>query len=341
MKRSVFLAALSTLAAGSALAQSNVSVYGRLNETVEYQTVGSTSRSVLVDNDSRIGFKGSEDLGGGLRAFFLIEHGFRADTGGLGTSAFWGRESNVGLQDNTLGTLRLGNMGRTAGYFTVVDAVSLHNHDSGTSKDALYLSPGAATNTVAYTSPSLGGLVVEAQYGVGEGPARHTSVLAGTYGIAGVQLGASYINGETNFTNAGIAGNFLGEEFGVRALYTTGPLTLGGYYIHNRGEATGLKAKRDSLRFAAAYALGQGEVHANLGWAGKSKLNGTSVANSDAKQFTVAYNHNLSKRTKLYGLFTRTFNGDSASYGYPEAPAAITAAGQDVRALGVGIRHNF
>jgi hypothetical protein len=79
MKRSLFVAALATLAAGSALAQSNVTIWGRLNETVERQKVGGTSTTALVDSNSRLGFRGTEDLGGGLSANFLIEHRFSAD----------------------------------------------------------------------------------------------------------------------------------------------------------------------------------------------------------------------------------------------------------------------
>ena len=97
MKRSLFLAAMATLTSGAALAQSSVTIYGRLNESVERVKDGSTSTTQLVDNSSRIGFKGTEDLGGGLKAFFLIEHGFSADTG-RASATFWGRESNVGVE---------------------------------------------------------------------------------------------------------------------------------------------------------------------------------------------------------------------------------------------------
>src|SRR5688572_24830126 len=81
MNRSIFLAALATLASTAAVAQSSITVYGRLNETVERQKAEDVSVWRLQNNASRIGFKGTEDLGGGLSAGFQIEHGFDADTG--------------------------------------------------------------------------------------------------------------------------------------------------------------------------------------------------------------------------------------------------------------------
>ena len=86
IKRSIALAVLATLASGAALAQSSVTLYGRLNVTAERQKVGSDTQTVLEDNYSRIGFKGEEDLGGGLKAGFWLEGEFDADTG-LGSAS--------------------------------------------------------------------------------------------------------------------------------------------------------------------------------------------------------------------------------------------------------------
>ena len=95
--RTGLAAAVATLAGTSALAQSSVTIYGRLNTTVERQKDGDESLTVLQNNASRIGFKGTEDLGGGLKASFVLEHGFSADTGAA-AATFWGRESTVGLE---------------------------------------------------------------------------------------------------------------------------------------------------------------------------------------------------------------------------------------------------
>jgi predicted porin len=86
--------------AGAALAQSSVTVYGRLNESVERQKTDDDSVTRLQNNGSRIGFRGVEDLGGGLKAGFTLEHRLSADTGAsTNGNAFWGGagESSVFL----------------------------------------------------------------------------------------------------------------------------------------------------------------------------------------------------------------------------------------------------
>ncbi|MBC7955706.1 MAG: porin [Cytophagales bacterium] len=330
MKRSLLIAALSTVAAGSALAQSSVTIYGRLNETVERQKDGDTSNTKVVDSSSRIGFKGVEDLGGGLKAGFLIEHGFAADTGTAG-AAFWGRESNVFLSHDSIGTLRLGNMGPTAAYFATADYISMHNHDTGTSSDAFYLYTGDVRNTIAYKTPTFGGLQAEVQLGLREGGPKNTGVLAVNYDMGGLHLGAGYVQGPVTidavtFTDA--------KEIGLRGLYEFGAFTAGAYYIRNQGELGANEFKRDSFRLSGMFTTGAVELHANLGLAGKIKVNGTSADGTDAKQFTLGANYNLSKRTKVYGFYTKVDN--KANIGYYSS-----ADGNDFQSLALGVRHNF
>ncbi|HEV7913620.1 MAG TPA: porin, partial [Albitalea sp.] len=288
MKRSIFLAAMATIATTSAFAQSSVTVYGRLNATVERQKDGSTSIYALQNNASRIGFRGVEDLGGGLKAGFLIEHGFNVDTGAA-SGTFWGRESNVYLQGG-FGKLRLGNMGPTNAYFTTADYVSMHNHDTGTSSDAFYLYPGDATNMVAYTSPSFGGLVVDVQVGLGEGrvvagsTVPRTNVVTANYDAGPLHAGASYLKQGGS------------KEYGLRGLYEMGDFTVGSYWARNEISLLGVTTKRDTFRVSGMYVVGASEFHANIGWAGKVKVGGTTLADSNATQWTFAYNYNLSKR---------------------------------------------
>ncbi|MDP0995736.1 porin, partial [Klebsiella pneumoniae] len=77
--------------------------WGRINTSVESQKTGSADRVVkLQNNSSRLGVRGTEDLGGGLKAAFNLEHGFNSDTGSLQTfgspaNTFWSRQANVEL----------------------------------------------------------------------------------------------------------------------------------------------------------------------------------------------------------------------------------------------------
>ena len=339
MKRSLFLAAVATLAGTSAMAQSSVTIYGRLNTSVERQkqvtidtetlAVSEQTVTALQNNASRIGFKGSEDLGGGLRAFFLIEHGFSVDTGSA-AGTFWGRESNVGLE-GSFGKVRLGNMGPTAAYFATADYISMHNHDTGTSSDAFYFYQGRANNMIAYTTPNFGGVSVEAQLGLAENTApKRTVVVAANYVGGPLHLGAAYVNGTDN---SGFGGE-EGKQFGLRALYEMGPFTAGAYFINDKiRDTVGNELKRNSYRLSAMYAFGASEVHANVGKAAKLKANGNSLDGSDATQTTLAYNYNLSKRTKVFAFYTK-LSGDGAD-GY----AALTGGVKS--SLAAGVRHNF
>jgi predicted porin len=328
MKRSLFLAAMATLTSGAALAQSSVTIYGRLNESVERVKDGDTSTTQVVDNSSRIGFKGTEDLGGGLKAFFLIEHGFSADTG-RAAATFWGRESNVGIE-GSFGKVRLGNMGPTAAYFTTADYISMHNHDTGNSSDAFYFYQGNAQNTIAYTTPTFSGLNVEAQLGLAENSGlERTVVLAANYVGGPLHLGASYLTGPDN---SGLGGE-KAKQFGIRALYELGAFTLGAYWINDKIEDPGVEAKRNSYRLSGMYAMGANEFHLNYGAAGETEVGNTTVIGKSS-QFTLGYNYNLSKRTKVYAFYTQVDNKAGASY-------YTSVAGTKFSSIAAGLRHNF
>ena len=319
MKRSIFLAAVATLAAGSALAQSSVTVYGRLNVTAERLRSNNQTTFVLNNNASRIGFKGVEDMGGGLKASFLIESGFSPDTGAA-SATFWGRESWVGLEGG-FGKVRLGNMGPTNAYFTTADYISMHNHDTGTSEDKLYLYPGRATNMIAYTSPSFGGLVLDAQLGLSENSQfGRTYVLTANYDAGPLHIGASYLQ-----EGAGVRGS-KAKEYGLRALYELGDFTFGAYYIFNDNIGRAANQERHSARGSVMYTMGPGELHVNYGKANGIKNNG--INNDDASQVTLGYNYNLSKRTKAYTYYTRV-NDDRRLYTGNYGTFAL------------GVRHNF
>jgi predicted porin len=325
MKRSLFVAALATLAAGSALAQSNVTIYGRLNETVEREKVGGDSRTVLNDNASRLGFKGTEDLGGGLKANFLIEHRFRPDTGAAtnGAAGFWSGDSWVGLSSG-LGDLRLGRM-TSGAYFATADYVSLHNHDTGSSSDALYslgFQSWVTNNKISYTTPTFAGANVEVQYALRETGPAHGTDIALNYNVGNLALGAGFTK---------LADD---KQFALRALYTMGAFTIGGYYQRTQledsaattfGGAPFTDGKANIFRLSGMYAMGASEFHANVGLAGKVD----GVADSGATQFTLGYNYNLSKRTKVYTYFTKIDADDATPYV------------SDYQSIALGVRHNF
>jgi predicted porin len=319
MVRSLIAAAVLATLGTSALAQSSVTMYGRLNLTLENQKDGNTSTKGLFNNASRIGMKGVEDLGGGLKAGFQIEHGFNADTGAQSQSAFWARQSEVFLSGG-FGTVRLGNFTSEA-YYATADYVSLHNHDTGSSEDKLYAYIGRNTDKIAYRSPAMGGFTAEAAISLRDGnpaPADRTIDLAVNYGAGPLHIGAGYEkNGDAN-------------QFAVSGLYEMGAITLGGYLQRDKNGLLANGGNRTTLRFSGMYTMGNTELHANFGRAG----NYSEADDTAANQITLGVNYNLSKRTKVYGYFTRVSNDANANY-------AVATPGTDFRSLAAGVRHNF
>ena len=242
MIRTLIVAAAASLVSGAALAQSSVMIYGRLNLSVERQDNAGSKVTVLQNNASRLGFKGTEDLGGGLRAGFVLEHGLNADTG-TPTGSFWGRQSEVNLSGG-FGTLRLGTFTSEA-YYATSDYIGMHNHETGTSSDALYAYIGRNTNKIGYRTPEfVKGLTVEAAVSANENsPANARSYdFAANYQIGNLHLGLGY------------------EKFGpakqtaLSALYEVGPVILGAM-VQRDSEAYG-PGNRTNVRGAVAYIFG-------------------------------------------------------------------------------------
>ena len=326
----VVLAVLTVAGTTAAMAQSSVTLYGRVNTTVERQKVGDVSTTGLFNNSSRFGFKGTEDLGGGLKAGFQLESGFNSDTGAA-ASTFFGRQSEVNLSGN-FGMVRLGNFFAES-YYATADYVSLHNHNTGSSSDAFYAYVMSDANKIAYRAPALGNLTLEAAVSMHEQAVggKNAFDLAANYNLGALALGAGY--SKLDDVN----------QFGLRAMYTFGAFTVGGYYQRDEngreGTTVANSGKRDNFRLAGAYNLGASEFHVNVGRTNSYK----NVADSSATQFTLGYNYNLSKRTKVYTYYTRVNNDANATYGYGfnGTLAAGQASGKDFSSFAVGVRHNF
>ncbi len=304
------------------LAQSTVTLYGRLNTTLESQKSNDIRKTVVANNSSRFGFKGEEDLGGGMKAVFRLESGVASDTGAIANGTLFGREATVGLSGG-FGTVRLGQQAYLPAYLATADYVSMHNHDTGSSSDALFggfYIDSRQGNSISYTTPNISGFTVEIAQGLNEKanipgvvPAvrrKNQTDIAANYDAGPLHLGAGYEK--------------IGDDklLALRALYEFGALTVGGYYERDDFVTLG---KRNNVRLSAMYTVGASEFHANVGSAGKFD----NVADSKAQQYTLGYNYNMSKRTKVYGYFTRVNDNSAKLYG------------GDFNSTAVGIRHNF
>ena len=358
----VMLAVLAACGASAAMAQSSVNLYGRVNTSIEHQKLGNASATGMVTNSSFIGFRGTEDLGNGLKAGFVLEGNFNSDDGaGSDNGAFnFKRNSEINLAGG-FGMLRLGSFDPYS-YTVTADTISMHNHDTGTSADMLYFGAAGKGNVIAYRTPDIAGFNAEVQYRFGEKAGVNITDDAGNVTTAnawedkgGWDLGVNYANGplglgfgysqqKRDVLPAGITAGEANEkdsQFALRASYAIGDLTLGAYYQKQKSDFANVKAKRDAYRLAAMYVIGASELHANVGKATKVKIDGVKTGES-ATQWTLAYNYNLSKRTKVYALYTNINNTASAEVASPAAfNLNYTSNSDKFRAYGVGIRHLF
>lgn len=313
----IALAVLAACGATAAMAQSSVTIYGRVNTTLEQQKVGNAKTTGLYNNSSRIGFKGTEDLGNGLKAGFVLEAGFNSDDGANALS--FARQSELNLSGN-FGMVRLGNFNPES-YYATSDYIGMHNHETGSSSDALYdFDSFSTSNKVAYRTPTMGNFWAEVGVGLHEQPsgtagAKNVFDLAANYQAGNLGLGAGYSQA---------AGT---KQFALRGLYTVNAFTFGAYYQRSDSDA---KGTRNNYRLSAMYALGQSEFHVNVGRADKW----SKTPNSGATQWTLGYNYNLSKRTKVYTYYTKVDNKAAASY-------QTSTAGADFSSFALGLRHNF
>lgn len=338
-QKKIFAMAATALLSGTAMAETGLTIYGRGNVSVEQQKVGNVSETVLVDNQSRIGVRANRDIAGGLTVGATLEAGINFTNGVHNPDGFFAREANVSL-GGAFGQVKLGRMAATSAYFATADFVSNHNHDTGTSADALYdgFAIGKLKNAIGYKSPKLGDLTLEAQYGLKNGTGLEGTdsrtlnpmALAANYGLGALNLGLGYERGDNGFTS--LNANDYASQVTARAYYTLGALGFGGYYQ----KSSGTNAGRSAYRLSAMYTMNQNEFHVNFGSAG----NRAGVANTGADQFTLGYNYNLDKQTKVYALYTRTNNKAGAAYN-PGRMFAAPENGQDINSYGVGVRYNF
>ncbi|WP_206951474.1 porin [Trinickia acidisoli] len=170
--KAIYVAALTALA-GAAHAQSSVTLYGLIDEGLDITSNAGGARSYqMVSGDtvgSRFGIKGNEALGGGLKALFVLENGFNANTGALGQGGLmFGRQAYVGLGSTRYGTVTMGRQ-----YDPTIDLWSgftaagnwegdlgAHPYDNDNA-DYDY----RIQNAVKYVSPTVAGLTGEAMYG--------------------------------------------------------------------------------------------------------------------------------------------------------------------------------
>jgi GBP family porin len=347
------------IAAGAAAqdraAPSSVTLFGILDACVVSHK-SATGASLQVNGGgcfygSRIGFRGNEDLGGGLRAYFHLEGGFNADSGQFGQGGrIFGRKSLVGLS-GSWGALEAGR--EYAPAFYILSATDPMQLGIGSATATVWSgSPGTAVgrtdNSINYMTPSFGGVTARVQIAPGEQNAPAASRGGDTTGLNLMYRDKQLVVGLAHAKVRNAAANADDKATTVSAKYDFGAFSVAG--IVQSGAWAGTRATAASSATAMfsrdyrSYVVG-GSVNAGVGSVSMSykKYDDRTASNFDATILSAIYIHPLSKRTRLYAGVTRLKNIRGSSYGAADGNGtyAGTAPGGSSRSIDLGITHFF
>ncbi|KQV86990.1 MULTISPECIES: porin [unclassified Roseateles] len=345
MKKALIALAVLGLTGGAAVAQSSVTLFGVIDADLKYVKTGGLTVKKLDSsglNTSRFGVRGTEDLGGGLKAGFWLESQVDTDTGVAGGgSAFWGRRATVSLSGD-FGEVRLGRNKTVSrlhvedfdpSAFTGLGSVSVLYSNLGSGNGTSF---GRADNLVSYSLPAnLGGFYGGVDISAGEG----VDTNKGQSVRLGYKQGPLHVSGAyASTSNAGDSSKFKLTSIG--AAYDFGVIRPSLSYT----ESKYLSRKQQILTAAVTAPLGQGQLWASFTDAKANAGAETAVAGytaiGDAKLFAAGYIYNLSKRTALYTTFSQLKNSGAARFAVGGAPAA-TSNGLKSTGYDVGVRHSF
>ncbi|MDB5581765.1 MAG: porin [Bradyrhizobium sp.] len=356
MKKTILALAALGATSGAALAQSSVTVYGLVDVALVREigaAAGSSTKITSgVGGGSRLGFKGSEDLGGGMAALFLLENGFQADTGALGQGGLLlGRQAYVGLQ-STIGTLTVGRQ-YTPQYLTVAFVDPFGSGYAGDTKNLMPATGNSSSrmdNALKYVSPALGGVTGELAYAPGEVSSDNTAgrqvgaALAYAGGPIKVRLGYHNRNNDTQLVkNLSSAKNTV-----LAAIYDLGAFKLHMAYAVNKGlNSSPLRNAANPFGYAVAPTASVDSRDQLLGvtvplgahtlMASYIRKNDRTSLDQSANQLAVGDRYSLSKRTELYAAYSRINNKNGAGY----TVGSSIEGGTGDAALNLGVRHAF
>jgi predicted porin len=343
MKKATTFALLAVVSA-AASAQSSVTLFGVLDMNARHVKNGDVSIKSLSAggiNTSRLGFRGTEDLGNGLSASFWLETGINPDTGTTSDGArFWNRRSTVSLTSVSLGEIRLGRdftptysgysnydtfgsngVAAVDKFFVSTLGTGNPSIDTGTRAD----------NLVSYFTPkNLGGFYGQLSVAAGEG-ASGKRYVGGRAGYAAGPLDVSAAYGETLVT-PGALGDDKYQVIDFGASYDFGVAKVLGLY----GQTKYANMKLNVFEIGTHVPVGLGVIRASYV---SARAEGGTIDANDASQIALGYVHNLSKRTALYTTVARVNNKGAATFAVASSPALV--AGKDSTGYEFGIRHSF
>lgn len=355
MKKEIIASGLLVLMSGPSTAQSNVMLYGIVDVGLRYGNAATSNDNMLSvgsgqQRASRLGFRGTENLGGGLSASFQLESGFNADDGTLGYgNRLFGRQSWVGLNGD-FGSIRFGRQ-TTAIYDVLFTVDPFVINGTGNAQRVFAYGLGKTDplsrvdNSVTYNIQLHNGVGFSAGHAFGEKAGSFASNssdfalvsyaggrwnvraayqhsdsvdLGATSTPLGALVGAAHLASASAKVKSAIAG----------AVYDLGTVKLHGAYGDTRAGNGGTLAIRNYMA-GVTVSAGSGTICAS--W---NRNDIRNIRNGVSDQYGLDYTYPLSKRTFLYAAAGYTKNGDDVRLN----SAKNGSSGRDVQ---MGMRHTF
>jgi predicted porin len=352
-RKALALATLGCVASGGAAAQSSVTLYGLVDSGIEYVShAGPTGSSVVKmtsggKNTSRWGLRGTEDLGGGLKAIFTLESGIALDTGKLDTdNTLFDRRAWVGLQDKTLGSIRMGRdftttydfmlpfdpMGYAPNYSWATSATA-----TGGRKDGMFSAPPTCCATTASSVRSR--WAARWRWAKCRAASRARPSTTWAWAMNAGKFAAALTwdrqNGAGTSTTPADSVDYI-QGIHAGASYDFGSLSVYAGYRNYRKTFTTSAAKQLSDMYWLGAAYDFTPAFTLYGAIYKQNIKGDTDA--DPILFSLRAQYNLSKRTMAYlsAGYAKARNGQNVSVsrdniGYANNQVGVTA----------GLQHRF
>jgi len=359
-KKIIALAIAAAISAPAFADTSNVTVYGKADMSYDYITTGTSNAAVagvskgnVSSNVSKLGLKGSEDLGDGLAAVWQIEQQINIDNSGAAGNGLATRNTFLGLKSNDMGTVLMGRHDTpykisTRALDIFGDSISDNRSLMGgvTGRTAAASFDGRQTDVIAYITPSLSGFTGAVAYvnlteaNVTAAAAKNNALsLAGMYSAAPFYASLGYE--EHKLDTVRVGGKEKATKLGLG--YKMDAFLVNFVYEKTSDNLTAVTAA-NTFGHSAYYLAGQYNISSTdavkLAY-GKSNQIG-AVLNSGATQFSLGYDHAMSKRTKLYAIYSKISNQSGAANSFSQTTAvSANGVGASPSVISVGMSHSF
>jgi predicted porin len=349
MQKKLIVLAVAGILAAPLAAQAGVEIYGQARMSLDFNSDNNPSATAedsalaVSSNYSSLGFRGDEDLGGGLKALWQFDQGVAFDTSTWNAAK---RDSYIGLNGG-FGTVLVGNL--STPYRVATSGLDPFRSTRGDNNAIIGSLNGAtgwndenrASNAIAYASPNMSGFSAMAAYimpsaaGIDDNlPMTTVESEQDAYSLSATfASGPIFVTGGYESWNALGAGGDDVSAFKIGGSYTLmGNTTIGG--IWESLDAGGANGDRDAWTLNVKHKMGDMALMAAYAMADEAG----GVANTGANQFSLGASYALSKTTEAYALYSMVGNDSAGDY---SLDGVNNVLGEDVSSFSVGINHSF